>query len=313
MLGIAKGAELLAYGFPAPHPLSSDRVRTYYRALDSMEENHRVNLRYVEPVLAHEKEIELFHDRDYIELVRKLSAKGTGYLDYGDTPAFKGCFEAASYVVGSTLKLLRMIKSGEIDYGFNPSGGLHHARKEAAGGFCVFNDAGVAIKFLLEEAGYTRVAYVDIDAHHGDGVCYDFYADSRLIFADIHQDGRTLYPGTGFEEERGVGESMGTKLNIPLPAGSRDPEFRESMDKVMDFVGSFKVDFVLFQCGADGLEGDPITGLRYSSASHRYAAERLRDYAHQMCGGRLLAMGGGGYNIDNVAEAWIQVTKALTS
>ena len=175
----------------------------------------------------------------------------------------------------------------------------------------MFNDAGVTIRKAISTARLRRVAYVDIDAHHGDGVFYAFESDPRVIIGDIHEDGMFLYPGTGSEFETGLGPAKGTKLNIPLPPGAGDAEFFRAMDRIVEFVRGFHPQFIFMQCGADGLKGDPITHLRYSSAAHAYAAKKLHSLAHELCRGRLLAMGGGGYDPENVSAAWSAVVKEL--
>jgi acetoin utilization protein AcuC len=244
--------------------------------------------------------------------VRQSSALGEGSLDFGDTPSFKGVYEAALFTVGNTLNGLGLVMEGRLDHFFNPVGGLHHAREGMAGGFCVFNDAAIAIRRALSFPGIARVVYVDIDAHHGDGVFYGFEADPRVIIGDIHEDGRYLYPGTGGAHETGEGEAVGTKLNVPLPPGAGDEEFVRAFDRVEEFVRGFRPGLILLQCGADGLAGDPITNLEYSSAAHAYASRKMHDLAHEVCGGRIVAMGGGGYDPTNVRDAWSAVVRELS-
>jgi acetoin utilization protein AcuC len=264
------------------------------------------------PAAASPETLALFHTRDYIDYVRARSAAGTGFLDAGDTPAFPGVFEAAATVVGGTLLLLDTIMSGAAQRGFIPIGGLHHARRNAAAGFCVFNDCGVAIERAKRHYGLTRIAYVDIDAHHGDGIYYGFEDDPALIVADTHEDGRFLYPGTGRSDERGRGAAVGTKLNIPLPPGAGDAEFFAAFDEIEAFLLPFEPELYLLQCGADSLAGDPITHLRLSAEAHATAATRLRALAGRTAKGRLLAMGGGGYNRQNLAQCWTRVVEALS-
>jgi acetoin utilization protein AcuC len=175
----------------------------------------------------------------------------------------------------------------------------------------VFNDCGVVIEHLQREYGLERIAYVDIDAHHGDGVQYGFADDPAVIFADIHEDGRFLFPGTGHAEERGRGKAVGTKLNIPMAPGSGDDAFFEAWGRVEDFLEDHRPQFVLMQCGADSLAGDPITHLRYSDSAHRAAAAGLCRIADRHAEGRLLATGGGGYNRANIGLAWTAVLEAL--
>lgn len=312
MISIARGPQLLTYSFPGNHPMNKERIIKFFEVLDKNIDEFRDRIRFVEPVAATKEEIGLFHLQEYIEYVEKKCRLGYGYLDYGDTPAYPGCFEAASYTVGTTLRILKEVLSGEVVAGFNPMGGLHHARRERAGGFCIFNDAAVAIAYALSKSNCSSVAYVDIDAHHGDGVYYEFEDDPRVIFLDIHQDGRTIYPGTGHEYERGKGAAEGKKLNIPLPPGSGDDAFREALKKGEEFLLSHDFEVIFFQCGADCLEDDPLTRLEYTPNSHYYAAKKLKEIAEKKCSGRIVAMGGGGYNPINVANAWLNVIRALT-
>ena len=175
----------------------------------------------------------------------------------------------------------------------------------------MFNDCGIAIEYLRACYGLRRVAYIDIDAHHGDGVFYSFEEDAELLFADLHQDGRTLYPGTGHVNETGSGDAAGTKLNIPLPPFSDDTVFHKAWPLVEDYLRRGRPEFILLQCGADSIKGDPITNMEFSPAAHAHAAARLRDIADEFCEGRMLAMGGGGYNHDNLAAGWTAVVEAM--
>ncbi len=302
-LEVAWGKESEDYSFP-DHPMNSSRTILFAKSLKRLED-----VTIVEPIAAREEDLLLFHTKRYVDFVKKASKMGTRYLDYGDTPAFPGVYEAALYTVGTTLYGLDRILENKVDHFFNPIGGLHHARRDGAGGFCVFNDAAVAISKCLEE--YDRVAYIDIDAHHGDGVFYGFEEDERVIIGDVHEDGRFLYPGTGNSNETGRGRALGTKMNVPLAPGSKDVEFVRAFDSILTFTESFNPEFIFLQCGADGLKDDPITHLEYSRA-HTYAAKKLHMLSHKKCGGRLLAMGGGGYNPVNVEKAWIAVTEELS-
>jgi acetoin utilization protein AcuC len=160
-------------------------------------------------------------------------------------------------------------------------------------------------------AGLRLNAYVDIDAHHGDGMFYAFEDDPDLVFADIHEDGRHLYPGTGAATETGRGPATGTKLNLPLPPGAGDDEFFAAWEQVETFLRSSPTEFILFQCGADSLAGDPITHLRYTEAAHAHAAHRLCMVADAQGHGRVLGLGGGGYNRRNLARAWTGVVRSF--
>jgi acetoin utilization protein AcuC len=308
------GDELARYGFGESHPLNANRLHSFWSRFNELN-LHKSNQIVVEgPESVGAESVSLFHDTAHIDFVRQASKHGTGYLDIGDTPAFPGCFEASSYVVGTSLRALDLImkKTDGIEHAFNPIGGLHHARRKYAAGFCIFNDIGVIIIEARKKYGIKRILYVDIDAHHGDGVFYEFEDDPLVFIADVHEDGQYLYPGTGFEHETGTGDAKGTKLNLTLEPEANDNDFISSFDKIIAFVDKVaKPELIILQCGADGLQGDPITHLKYTSESHRFAADALHKLSHVYCEGRILALGGGGYNLQNVADAWTTVVKTL--
>ncbi len=303
------GAEIAAYGFPGEHPFGTDRHDAFMRELERSPCWARLERRAARP--ATREELQYFHTPAYVQRVVAASRAGQGFLDAGDTPAFPGVFEAAAHVVGGALEALEGIMTGPLRRAFMPIGGLHHAGRGHAAGFCVFNDCGVVIEAARRRYGLERVAYVDIDAHHGDGVFYGFEEDPHVAFADVHEDGRTLYPGSGDRSETGRGPAAGTKLNLPLPAGAGDAEFLAAFAEVEAYVDARRPQLILLQCGADSLAGDPITHLAYTEAAHAHAAARLRVLAERHGEGRLLAMGGGGYNRRNLARAWTRVVEAL--
>jgi len=303
------GKALAAYGFGQGHPFGPDRMDAFWQRMVALGLDKRVATGV--PRQAGDDEILSFHTAAYLAQVKEQSTTGDGYLDGGDTPAFPGIYEAAATVVGTVLAALSDIMEGRCRQAFVPIAGLHHARRDGAAGFCVFNDCGVAIEILRSRYGIRRVAYVDIDAHHGDGVFYAFEQDPDLILVDLHEDGRYLYPGTGFAEETGTGPALGSKLNIPVPPNADDQTFLRLWESAERFVVRGNPEFIILQCGADSLAGDPITHLRYSAAAHGHAAQRLKAVAEGHCRGRLLALGGGGYNRDNLARAWTAVVEAL--
>src|SRR5438270_826680 len=223
-VAVVLGERLARYGFGDGHPFGPDRHGVFVREFEARGLDKRV--RVLEPRTASEEELRAFHSPAYLEFVRERSESGQGFLDAGDTPAFRGVYEAAACVVGATLSAVEAIMRGECRRAFVPIAGLHHAGRERAAGFCVFNDCGVAIE-LLKRQGLKRVGYVDIDAHHGDGVFYAFEEDPAVVFADLHEDGRYLYPGTGARQESGRGAAEGTKLNLPLPPGADDEVFAQ--------------------------------------------------------------------------------------
>lgn len=309
------GDELARYGFGGSHPWGTDRIYAFWKRLQA---ENVANVVVEQPETTTEEMVLSFHDKDYVELVKMASKQCRSIpLDRGDTPSFRGIFEATLYVVGSTLAAVDMVMKGadgigrKVENAFVPIAGLHHARRDSAGGFCVFNDVGVAVMQARKNYGIKRIAYVDIDAHHGDGVFYEFVSDPLLFFADIHEDGRYLYPGTGSADEDGLGEAKGTKMNVPLLPEAGDKEFFEAFAKVEEFVDASRPELIFLNCGADSLAGDPITDLRYSAKAHAHAAKALRGIAEKHCSGRLVAVGGGGYNRTNIGNAWTEVVKAL--
>ncbi len=308
-VAVVVGESSARYGFGNGHPFGTDRQAVFMRELTAQGLDGAVAV--IEPRMASLQELCAFHTPDYVEFVQQKSLQGEGFLDGGDTPAYRGVFEAAGSVVGATLVAVAAMMSGASRRAFVPIGGLHHAARAGAAGFCVFNDCGVAVARLRSEFGIQRIAYVDIDAHHGDGVYYAFEDDPGLTFADIHEDGQSLYPGTGTRDEIGLGAAAGTKLNLPLAPGAGDAEFMAAWAGVEAHLERHPSDFILFQCGADSLAGDPLTHLRFSENAHAHAARRLCAIAAGQGHGRVLGLGGGGYNRHNLARAWTGVVRAF--
>jgi acetoin utilization protein AcuC len=306
---VVAGERIARYGFPDGHPFGPDRHDAFWRELVSEGLDRQVL--QLPPRRASRAELELFHDPGYLDFVAARSATGEGLLDAGDTPAFKGLFEAASDVVGASLVAAQAVMEGRARRAFVPIAGLHHAGRAHAAGFCVFNDIGVVVESLKREHGLARIAYVDIDAHHGDGVYYAFEDDPAVIVADTHEDGRYLYPGTGAADEIGTGKAVGSKLNLPLPPGAGDAEFLAAWPVVEAHLERHAPEFVILQCGADSLAGDPIAHLGLTESAHAHAAARLCGLADRHASGRILAFGGGGYNRRNIARAWTRVVQAF--
>jgi acetoin utilization protein AcuC len=297
------------YGFGDPHPFGTDRMAAFYRETLKQGLDTRVNI--ITPARCLESDLERFHSRRYINQVKHQSINGEGLLDLGDTPAFQGVFEATGTVVGAGLDGLSRMFSGDSPRIFVPIAGLHHAQRDSAAGFCVFNDAGVLIETLQQQYGIKRIAYIDIDAHHGDGVFYAFEDNPNVIFADIHEDGKYLYPGTGGIDETGKGAAKGCKLNIPLPPGADDKAFYAAWNEVEQFIDNAKPQIIILQAGADSIKGDPITHLAFTPLAHEHAARGLASLADRHCEGRIIGLGGGGYNRNNLALGWNSVLRAF--
>jgi acetoin utilization protein AcuC len=296
------------YGFPDGHPFSTMRYQAFADEFKRQGLEKKVQIAEKAP-LAKEKDVLRFHTQEYIDFLKAKEKQDSGFFDYGDTPVFKGAVEAALRVVGAGLDAVQHIMKRDVRNAFVPIGGLHHAFTDAASGFCILNDCGIVIKMLQETYGLKSIAYVDIDGHHGDGVYYGFEADPSVIFADIHQ--QYIFPGTGDRFEIGTNHAQGTKLNIPVPAMASDAFFYEAWDKIEQHLAQFPIDFILLQAGADSLAWDPLTELGFSPDIHLHAAKRLTQIANERCHGRLIAFGGGGYNLENIAQGWVNVVKGL--
>lgn len=309
-LGLVYGKELLSYDFGPDHLMNSKRLVSFFEALQSsgLLTDRRISV--LSPRKATREELRLFHDEAYIEFVKKTSESGTGLLDSGDTPAFPGIFEAASYVVGSSLAALDAVMKAEVTYSMNPMGGMHHARRNRAAGFCVFNDIGVMIEKSRSEYGLARILYVDLDAHHGDGVMYGYYDDPDLYIIDFHEDGRYLYPGTGFTDETGGSHAAGTKLNLPLRPGARDADFLDKFQLMKDFVSALSVDLTIVQAGVDSIAGD-LSHLDLTMNCHLAVISFLKKRSVSGLRGPMIVLGGGGYNPRNTSTVWLAIVKNL--
>ncbi len=259
---------------------------------------------------ATDEELGLVHAARYIDAVRRSpQAVGGTWWEFGlgnpDNPIFPHMHEAAARVVGASLVAAEAVWSGRAEHAFNPAGGLHHAMPAKASGFCVYDDPAVAIAWLLGQ-GAASVAYVDVDVHHGDGPQAIFFDDPRVLTVSLHQDGRTLFPGTGAVDEVGRGDAAGTKVNAPLPPMTGDDGWLRTFHEVVPpLVEAFRPDVLVTQLGCDSHHTDPLANLHLTTAAYRQAATVLHDLAHRVCGGRWVATGGGGYQWASVVpRAW---------
>lgn len=303
---VLAGDSIADYGFGNGHPFGQDRHDVFLRSLRERDLEDRVWIE--DPARAASRaELELFHTSRHVRFVERMSVEGIGFLDEGDTPAFPGIYHTAANVVGATLQAGELLASGAARRVFIPIAGLHHAARDKTSGFCVFNDIGVLIENLRKRHGIRRIAYVDIDAHHGDGVYFGFASDPDVIFVDIHEDGRFLFPGTGHREDVGTGPGKGMKLNIPMHPGAGDEEFVEAWAECEAFLESARPEFYILVAGADSLAGDPLTHLQYTENAHGQAARAVCRLADAHAQGRVLGLGAGGYNRRNVAAAWSRV------
>jgi acetoin utilization protein AcuC len=309
--------ELLAYDFGAGHPMAPLRLDLTWdlaRALGLLDPG---DVRVVGAEPASDELIETVHEPAYVAAVRAASERGTPDptrgLGTADDPVFAGMHEAAARIVTGTVDAALAVWRGDAEHAVNLAGGMHHAMPGGASGFCVYNDAAVAIRRLLAE-GARRVAYVDLDAHHGDGVQAVFWDDPRVLTVSVHESGHTLFPGTGHARETGGPGAPGSAVNVALPAHTRDAAWLRAIDAVVPAVlREFAPDIVVSQHGCDSHTEDPITNLGVSIDAERVAAARMHDLVHEVAGGRWVVLGGGGYAIlDVVPRAWTHLLGIVT-
>jgi acetoin utilization protein AcuC len=308
---------LLECALPAEHPMNPRRLRL---AMDLLQDLGLFAPDEVMPPRpATVDELRLVHGQGYLDLVRRSSEAGYPVdgadlfgLGTEDNPVYPGLHDAAALIVGGAVAAAERIAAGELDHAFHPAGGLHHAHRSRASGFCVYNDAAVAIA-VLENRYDLRVAYVDIDAHHGDGVQFAFYDDPDVLTISFHETGRFLFPGSGEVLEQGVNDGCGYAVNVPLEPYTDDDSFLEALRAVVPpLLAAFRPDFLVTQHGCDGHRLDAMSDLGYTTRSYEEATTLLHRLAHELCGGRWLALGGGGYEAERVVpRAWAVQWAAL--
>lgn len=258
----------------------------------------------LQPEPASEGELLLAHTQEYVNFVKEMDARGSGYLDYGDTPAYKGVYQRACLSVGGSLLGANLIRADQVSHAFNPGGGLHHAKRDRAAGFCVFNDIAIVVKHLQREHDLERIAIVDVDGHHSDGTQELLY-DEPILKISLHQYDGSFYPGTGRIEEVGRGRGLGYMVNVPLPRRVYDEAYLYAFEElVFPLIKSYQPQIILLQFGVDGHYRDPLVGFSLTTRAYEKMAAMMHGLAHEVCDGRLLVLGGGGYDPRNVARCW---------
>jgi acetoin utilization protein AcuC len=292
--------ELAAYDFGPDHPLAPVRVELTISLARAMGVLDLPNVSMIPPEAVDDELLRLVHDGDYIDAVKAQRASNRFGLGTSDVPVFDGMHEASSRVVGATVAAARVVYDGRAMHAVNVAGGLHHAMPSNASGFCVYNDPAIAIAWLLKQ-GVQRIAYVDIDVHHGDGVQAVFYNDPRVLTISLHQSGRTLFPGTGFPDESGGPKAEGYAVNVALPPGTDDAGWLRAFHAIVPpLLRSFEPEYLVSQHGCDSHRLDPLAQLALSVDGQRAAHAALHDLAHETAGGRWIATGGGGYALAEV-------------
>jgi acetoin utilization protein AcuC len=301
---------LTSYDFGPTHPMSPIRVDLTMRLADELGVVGNAGLPSVAAPVAPDELVGTVHDEAFMAAVRRVGldpyvvdeAHGLGTPD---NPTFEGMHQAAAHVVGASVEAARQVWTGEVLHAANISGGLHHAMPGKASGFCVYNDVAVAIRWLLDN-GAQKVAYVDVDVHHGDGVERIFYDDPRVLTISLHETGQMLFPGTGFPNDTGGPGAEGSAVNVALPPGTADAGWLRAFHAVVPpLLREFAPDVLVTQHGCDSHIEDPLAHLMLTVDGQRASYEALHDLAHELCEGRWVALGGGGYAIvDVVPRAW---------
>jgi acetoin utilization protein AcuC len=304
-LHMAWDERLTGYDFGPGHPLAPVRVELTVELARAFGLLDQDGVTVERPAPATDAELELVHDARYIEAVRRAGGDGQrpdgSLLRFGlgtpDDPVFPGMHDASALVAGATLAAARAVWAGAAQHGVNIAGGLHHAMRGNASGFCVYNDPAIAIAWLLD-AGAERIAYVDIDVHHGDGVQAAFYDDPRVLTISLHESPATLFPGTGRPSEKGGPGARGSAVNVALPAGTRDGGWLRAFHAVVPpLVRAFQPTILVSQHGCDTHWMDPLANLLLTIDAQRAAHAAIHELAHEAAGGRWLLTGGGGYEL----------------
>lgn len=292
------------YDYGAGHPLKPFRLKLTYELAKAYGLLSPGDIVLVEARPAEEEDLLLYHTRDYLEFLKaangeiEMPGEERYGLGRGDNPVFEGAFDWSRLVTGASLQAAKLVESGEVRIAFNISGGLHHALASRASGFCYINDPVIVISSLLKKG--RRVAYIDIDAHHGDGVQEAFYRTDKVLTISLHESGNYLFPGTGFEGETGEGEGRGHSVNIPMPPSSDDELFVYAFNEVVPpLIERFRPDIVVGQLGVDSFHADPLAHLNYTTNGFCAVVRKMKELSPKW-----IALGGGGYEITNVARAW---------
>jgi acetoin utilization protein AcuC len=299
-LHVAWTDRLAGYDFGPGHPLAPVRVELTMALARDLGVLSAPGVTVAEPAPATDADLEFVHDASYIAAVRAGRANPAFGLGTPDDPVFPGMHDASALVAGATLAAASAMFSGQAQHGINVAGGLHHAMRRAASGFCIYNDPAIAIEWLLRQ-GVERIAYVDVDVHHGDGVQAAFYNDPRVLTISLHETPLILFPGTGMPRENGGENARGYAVNVALPAGTGDAEWLRAFDAVVPpLLRAFEPQVLVSQHGCDTHHRDPLAHLELTIDGQRTAAVWLHALAHETAGGNWLATGGGGYDLVHV-------------
>lgn len=296
----------MEYDLGDHHPLHQERILLHYELSKQLGLLAAPGMSEPPVNLATREQLELVHTPEYIEKVRMLSAREDySALDGGDTVAFPKAYDITRVKVGASLSAVDVVMKREAAHSWNPGGGLHHAHADRAAGFCIFNDVAIACRYLQRQYKLKRILYLDIDVHHGDGVQEIFYDDPGVLTLSIHETGRTLFPGSGFTQETGVGEGLGYSVNLPLPPYTQDHQYLEAFEAIVPpIIEAYKPEVIVMQTGVDTHFQDQLGHLILTTRSFSALGERIHQLAHSHAHGKLVAIGGGGYSFLSVPRCW---------
>ncbi|MHA1973264.1 MAG: acetoin utilization protein AcuC [Candidatus Hodarchaeales archaeon] len=316
--GIIWDDKYLSFNLGDGHPMNPKRLNIPFSLFKALKIFNRPDVKLYKPQPASDEEIKLFHSEKYIITMKELSQQGRGYnfrygLGTGDCPVFPEMHEVSALIVGGALEGIKRIESGEVDQAFSLLGGLHHAFSEKAAGFCYYNDVVIAIKYLQKIYGYKRILYIDTDVHAGDGVLNAFYKEKSVLAISIHESPQFIFPGTGLSDETGEGEGLGYSINIPLYPETWDELYQDIFERIIPCIWKeYDPEFVIWQCGADGHYKDVLGHLALTTNLYSYLGKRIAELSRNSSSqGKLLLLGGGGYNPDSVARVWLSILAAI--
>ncbi len=309
------------YDFGEGHPLTPKRIELTYSLMKAYHLLEHPLVKLLQPRIATEEEVLRIHEKPYILKLQELNGiDRPSYKAYpefglgpGDNPIFPHMYDAALAVCGASLTAAEYIMQEDCSRVFNITGGLHHAMPGMASGFCLLNDIAVAIQYILDHSPpNTRIMYLDLDCHHGDGVQWIFYDRPNVLTLSFHQDGRTIFPGTGFIEENGKGLGKGFHLNVPFLPGTIDNIYLDTYERIVPKVMKiYRPDYLVMQLGVDTHFTDPITVGGLSTEGQEKIFKTTLEYIPKYCKNKLMALGGGGYNIGVVARSWSMYLAAM--
>ena len=304
-LTIVYSNDIQGYDFGPGHPFRSDRYTNFMNLLRTSVEGFGE----VEPRLASDEELMLVHDRSYVDSL-VAESKGAWMAAYNhlspDTPLQPGMEKAGRFIAGGSMTATELVWNGDTTHAVGVGGGLHHAKRNYGAGFCIYNDVAICCRNLIYNHGIERVLVLDTDAHAGDGTCQIFYEEPRVLVIDLHQDPRTLYPGTGFARDIGEGKGKGFTVNVPMPPGASDAAYEYALDQIFaPLAREFRPQIIIRNGGSDPHFADELTDLGLTMNGFRMIGAKIKQVAEEVCGGRRVDLLGSGYNQTVLPIAWL--------